>query len=85
MTQLTLILSMIVVTVELITLAGVRKKVISPWLALVIICLAAAISGVYYVHSRGDDLIGALCLSPLLACAFGIPAFIIAFILKPKE
>lgn len=85
MTQLILILSIIVVTVELIALAGVRKKVISPWLAFVIICLAAAISGGYYVHSRGDDLIGAMCLSPLLAFAFGIPALILAFALKPKE
>jgi hypothetical protein len=69
----------------LITLAGVRKKVISPWLAFAIICLAAAITGVYYVHSQGDDLIGALCLSPLLAFAFGMPALMFAFILKPKE
>jgi hypothetical protein len=85
MIQSLLISAILIGTIELLALLEVRRKHISPWVALAVICLVSSISGIYIVYSKGDNLIGAMCLSPILAIAFGFPALIIAFVMKSKE
>lgn len=84
MTETILISGIILVSAELLVFAGVRKNYISPWIALIIVCLVSAASGIIYIYLKGENLIGALCLSPLLAFSFGIPTLIFSFALKRK-
>jgi hypothetical protein len=81
-----ILISVIVIgSVELLALIGVRKNYFSPWIAFIIVVIASSASGIYFVYSRGDSLLGALCLAPLLAFSFGIPTLLLSFALKRKD
>jgi 1,4-dihydroxy-2-naphthoate octaprenyltransferase len=85
MTPSTLISVFIIGSVELLAFVGVRKRLFSPWVALLLVSLVSAIAGIYYVYSKGDSLIGAFCLSPILVFSFGVPTLLLSFAIKPKD
>ena len=83
---ISILISVIVIgSVELIAFVGVRKRLFSPWLAMIIVSIVSAIAGIYYVYSKGDNLLGAFCLSPILVFSFGVPTLLLSFALKPKD
>lgn len=85
MTPSTLISVFIIGSVELLAFVGVRKKLFSPWLAMILVSMVSALAGIYYVYSKGDSLIGAFCLSPILVFSFGVPTFNIIFCNQTKR
>ena len=85
MTPSTLISEFIIGSVELLVFVCVRKKLFSPWLAMILVSMVSALAGIYYVYSNGDSLIGAFCLSPILVFSFGVPTLILSFAIKPKD
>lgn len=72
----------VLVSIQLLSFAGIRAKKLSPWTASGIVALASILVGMIIVRNMGDDLVGALCLSPLLAVSFGLPTLILGFALR---
>ena len=85
MDPLIVIFGMLMTTLIIFVLMGERMGKISPWLGFGIVSLAAGISGLLFVYLSGDPLVGALCMSPLLAFVFGVPVLGMGFVLRPKK
>lgn len=74
--------AILIISIQLLVFVGIRKGILAAWQATLCMSIGTVIVCTIFVLTRGDGMIGALCLSTLMALAFGIPTFFLGRILE---